>query len=239
MRNKKSALTILSNAFFVIILMIIVFIILFVFFSSKTSMLEEKLYQSNVEYTNNMLSIYLNNQQCIAFSGANNQIPTQSLIDFEKVLAQDNKNRDLFCMPYFRGIAYVQILDTATKQVYNLTINKSNPKWADSIITSSMPIALYYSGNNIRLGLAKLTIYYGVIPDFYSVIKRATYFKQNFTMPLNNKYRIRYDNSTNIFCIQEDCFFAKFYCSVNSFEIPKGQHIIIMDYNNNSLQVKY
>lgn len=237
--SKRGAMTILAKAFLVIFLVIFVFIFLIISYSSKTTEYKQKEYFSDLDYSNSLLQTIMNRKECYNFEGVSGQqIKTQNLLDYPKLQNSNGKNQDLKCIKYFKGIVAIEVFDNERKLRFDLSVSQKEPKWADNIIKVALPVAIRYTGDEITLGEARLTLITGELPGFYSTIKKSCFYKKDFRLPLRNKVKVSYNNVTNEFCFGDDCFYASFPCEVESFSIKKGIYVLQVRYNNDENKVR-
>ena len=237
---KKGAIGITIKSLFAVFLVIFVVFIAIAALRSRTGILEQKQRFDYYKLTDNFLLGFLGNPACLTVGDYHNeskQVPVQGLLDFYKLNKTQRKNSDLSCTENFYFLYSVEVKDLENQKTWFIGIDPEEYPWVDRKIRTSLPVAIMYDRTNVNLGEAVLNAYTGEIPLFYGTIKKVCNTKQEESYPINTNHVISYDLNQNQFCIGKDCFYAYFICEVNSFRIPKGEHIIYISYKNDSIKV--
>lgn len=237
---KKGAIGITIKSLFAVFLVIFVVFIAIASLRSRTGILEQKHHFDYYQLTDNFLLSFLGNPACLTIGDYYNesrQVPVQGLLDFRKLNKTQRKNSDLSCTENFCFLYSIEVNDLKNKKTWFIGLDTKDYPWVERKIRTSLPVAIMYDQTNVNLGEAILNAYTGQVPLFYGTIKKVCNTEQDESYPINTNYIISYDNEQNQFCVGKECFYAYFICEVNSFSIPKGEHIIYISYKNDSIKV--
>ncbi|MFH0876103.1 MAG: hypothetical protein V1859_09275 [archaeon] len=229
---------------FAIVIVIFVFFVLFMVLSQRTNEAKTDQYFSGVDYHNNFFVALLTNSNCVSTGKSFNTTQVyediHSLIEEKKLRSLNYRNQDLWCVENYKFMYSLKITDTQTKSSWVVGLDDTSKIFSDdkafTKIKSSLPCAIRYDGGVVHSCIASLSTYHGKIPQLYGMIKERCIAKDNAIYKLYSDYEIKY-SANNLFCIGKDCFFPYFSCNVGEFTIPKGENLIYMKYEDNSVKV--
>ena len=236
----KKGMSLTIKSLFAIFLVIFVFFIMFSVIKSRVSKTKTREHFSSYELNNQYFLTFLSNPNCISignYQNTNRYSAIQGVIEAEKLQSFDQKNSDLWCVENFDFLYTFEVEDTSAGNQWLLGLTAINPEWAERKLQTSLPCAIRYKGGIVNPGIIYLYTYYGEIPGFYGKIKKSCVSQKDLKFNLESQYKISYNNTKNLFCIDKSCFKPYFSCKVESFTIPKGKNLIYIESKLNEVNI--
>jgi hypothetical protein len=210
--------------------------------NARTSTLKSR---QNFDYyylSNNFNLALLSEPDCFAIGDYGNeswQIPVQGLLSSTKLDYYNKKNFDLDCIQNYDFLYSLEIRDTSSDNKWDIGLQNIDSSIYEREIRIPFFVSIMYNNDpaNITTGKSILTSYIGEIPRFYGEIKKSCNFGFDENYRINTHNVISYKNANNKFCIGEYCFYPSFSCKVNDFIIPKGKHLVRLNYKKGNLTI--
>ncbi|MEM2121940.1 MAG: hypothetical protein QXU20_04770 [Candidatus Woesearchaeota archaeon] len=243
---KKGDSELTIKSMFGIFIVILVFLILYTVIQGNVGVkIQEEQFSAYYDLENTMLSLL--GSHCISIGNYSTkwQLPIQSVLDYVKLEQLNNNNQELYCVENFNYMYSLKITDLENGKVFNLGI-KNYPEFSERTITTTLTSTIKYNTTHpitngslpeIHQARASFTIYTGNIPSFYGRIKKVCHTRTKETYNLITDYSISYDSKKNIFRVGDFYFYPYFSCNVRSFNITKGEYLVVIDFKENQVIV--
>jgi hypothetical protein len=238
--KSRRGIALTSKSMFAIILVIFVFFMLFMVLQSRVSSLTTKEHFDNYRKHNTFFLSYLANSNCISvgnilLKGVYKDM--HGVIDSKKLERLAWQNQDNWCIENFDFIYSMKITDLDTKSSWNIGIDDTQGFPGDMFtsIKSTLPCVIRYDEGIFHTGAVTMTSYYGDAARLYAALKEMCYSRTGKSLNIKLDMKINY--SENKFYIGEYFFYPYFSCSVEEFEVSKGEKLLYLDFRDNKVKV--
>ena len=232
-------MVLLTKSLFAIFMVIFVFLLFFVLIRSRITQEETQQEFDYYDKYNKVLLAVISNSNCLSFGNtlsSDTYTTVHGMLDYDKLEAKTNKNKDLWCVENFDFIYNLEIQDEA-HNTWNVGPLDVNPIAIEDSMRFSLPVVVRFDNGIVHYATISMNAYLGTVPRFYGAIKQACVLKEERNYPLLIKEEIKYYQLNNTFYIGDHYFHPYFSCAVSNFTIPKGKSIVYFHFDNGRLEV--
>jgi len=222
-----------------------IFLVIFVMFVVFTVLRERRAYQlerAQSEYYSLASSFLTAMAGSECFSAGSDDIAgyssQEAFLSQKKLDYYHNSNSDLSCVDEYDFLYTFTVADSITGRTWRIGL-RDEPDFAEQKITIAMPISIRYETKaTINPGFAAVTAYIGSIPTFYGKIKQACTTHESIQHLLYSEFNVSYNRSNGLFRVGNYSFYSNFPCAVQNFSIPRGEHLMLVSYDEKSNSVR-
>ncbi len=233
--NRKGQMELSVKILFIVFVVILMFVVFFIVLKSNVEQSNKSVGDQYTDANQFVMGI-LSDPSLV--EGDYSNTPIQGLFVAEK-LSNQAPNKELDNINNIGFLYSVRIFDEVNGKSWTLGLSTA-PFFSEKTISFSYPVAIEYKNENSKVdyGKAVVNLYFGEIPTLISEIKGECAVKRKRYLSVNTKYPVVYNQSSGMVNVSGQVFYPFIPCSVKSFAIPKGKHLLLISFENNQVIVK-